>query len=72
MNAPSPSTITLLLLIPLFAWRVRRRFRRMVGRQRLSKVRLRPVLVEIIYWKRVSEILKESDDTAASKGMKGQ
>lgn len=44
MNAPSHSTITLLVLIPLFAWRVCRRFRRMVGRQRLSKVRLRITL----------------------------
>ena len=40
MNAPSPSTITLLVLVPLFVWRFYRRFRRMVGRQRLSKVRL--------------------------------
>jgi hypothetical protein len=44
MNAPSSSTITLLVLIPLFAWRVCRRFHRMVGRQRLSKVRLRVTL----------------------------
>jgi len=39
MNAPSPSTITLLALIPLIAWRVYSRFRRMVGRQRLSRIR---------------------------------
>ncbi|MGA2246341.1 MAG: CcdC protein domain-containing protein [Verrucomicrobiota bacterium] len=44
MNAPSPSTITLLVLIPLFAWRIWRRFRRLVGRQRLSRVRLRITL----------------------------
>jgi hypothetical protein len=37
--APSPSTITLLVLIPLLAWRVYARVRRMVGRQRLSRVR---------------------------------
>jgi hypothetical protein len=44
MNAPSPSTIALLVLIPLFAWRVWRRFHRMVGRQRLSRARLRVTL----------------------------
>jgi len=35
----SPSTITLLILVPLILWRVYSRIRRMVGRQRLSKVR---------------------------------
>ncbi|MEO8391268.1 MAG: hypothetical protein ABI893_17835 [Polaromonas sp.] len=39
MQAPSSSTITLLVLLPLITWRVYARFRRMVGRQRLSKVR---------------------------------
>ena len=39
MNPPHPSTVTLLVLFPLIAWRVYARFRRMVGRQRLSKVR---------------------------------
>jgi len=39
MQAPSPSTITLFVLLPLLAWRIYARFRRMVGRQRLSKVR---------------------------------
>jgi hypothetical protein len=32
-------TVTLLVLLPLLAWRVYARFRRMVGRQRLSKIR---------------------------------
>ncbi len=45
MNAPNPSTFVLLVLIPLFAWRISKRFRRMVGRQRLSKNRLRITLV---------------------------
>jgi hypothetical protein len=45
MNAPHSSTIVLLVLIPLFAWRIYKRFRRMVGRQRLSKVRLGITLV---------------------------
>jgi hypothetical protein len=40
MNAAHPSTVVLLVLIPLIAWRIYRRFRRLVGRQRLSKVRL--------------------------------
>lgn len=39
MAAPSPSAITLLVLVPLLAWRVYARVRRMVGRQRLSRVR---------------------------------
>ena len=39
MQAPSASTLTLFALIPLIAWRVYSRFRRLVGRQRLSKVR---------------------------------
>ncbi|MDO8652650.1 MAG: hypothetical protein Q7R66_10705 [Undibacterium sp.] len=39
MQAPSASTLTLFALIPLVAWRVYSRFRRLVGRQRLSKVR---------------------------------
>ena len=39
MQAPGPSTITLLVLLPLLAWRVYARFRRMVGRQRLSSIR---------------------------------
>ena len=44
MNAPGPSTVTLLALIPLLGWRVYRRFRRLVGRQRLSGLRLRTTL----------------------------
>jgi hypothetical protein len=39
MSAPAPSTIVLLALLPLVAWRIYIRFRRMVGRQRLSRVR---------------------------------
>ncbi len=39
MQTPSSSTLTLLVLLPLLAWRVHARFRRMVGRQRLSRVR---------------------------------
>jgi hypothetical protein len=39
MAAPTPSTIALLALLPLVAWRVYSRFRRMIGRQRLSRVR---------------------------------
>lgn len=39
LHYPSASTITLLALIPLLAWRIYARFKRMVGRQRLSKVR---------------------------------
>jgi len=39
MHNPGPSTVTLLVLLPLLAWRVYARIRRMVGRQRLSKIR---------------------------------
>src|SRR4051794_41532983 len=39
MSAPATSTIVLLALLPMVAWRIYIRFRRMVGRQRLSRVR---------------------------------
>ena len=38
--APTPSTLLLAGLLPLVAWRVYARFRRMVGRQRLTRYRL--------------------------------
>lgn len=39
MPAPSLPTLGLLVLVPLVAWRMYARFRRLVGRQRLSRVR---------------------------------
>ncbi len=39
MQAPNPSTLTLLVVLPLLAWRIYARFRRLVGRQRLSRIR---------------------------------
>jgi hypothetical protein len=54
MQTPSPATLGVLVLIPLLAWRVYARFRRMVGRQRLSRVRpwvtlvLFPLLVVLL------------------------
>jgi hypothetical protein len=39
MQIPSTSTLTLAVLLPLLGWRIYARFKRMVGRQRLSKVR---------------------------------
>jgi hypothetical protein len=39
MTAPATSTIVLLALLPMVAWRIYMRFRRMIGRQRLSRVR---------------------------------
>jgi hypothetical protein len=39
LPALTPSTLTLLVVIPLVAWRLYSRIRRMVGRQRLSRVR---------------------------------
>ncbi len=47
MHAPNSSTVTLLVLVPLIAWRVYARFRRMLGRQRLSRVR--PWITLVIY-----------------------
>ena len=43
----SPSTLTLLILVPLIVWRLYSRFRRMVGRQRLS--RIRPWITLIVF-----------------------
>jgi hypothetical protein len=54
--APSVQAIVLLLLIPLLVWRVYARFRRLVGRQRLTKVRpwvaltLFPLLIGLLAW----------------------
>jgi len=45
MSTPGLAANALLVLVPLFAWRIYRRFRRLVGRQRLSKVRLWVTLV---------------------------
>ena len=39
MSTLTPSAVTLLALVPLLAWRAYARVRRMVGRQRLSRVR---------------------------------
>ena len=39
MATLNPSTITLIIVVPLILWRVYSRIRRMVGKQRLSKVR---------------------------------
>ena len=47
MQAPGPATITLLIAVPLILWRVYSRIRRMVGRQRLSKVR--PWITVVIF-----------------------
>lgn len=46
-HRPSPATITFLVLLPLVAWRIYSRVRRLVGRQRLSTVR--PWLTTIIF-----------------------
>lgn len=53
MNLPA---LGLALLVPLVAWRIYARFRRMVGRQRLSRVRpwitltIFPALVLLLAW----------------------
>ena len=54
MQAPAPATIVLLVLLPLLAWRVYSRIRRVVGRQKFSRVRARstltifPVLIALL------------------------
>lgn len=56
MAVPSLPALGLLLLVPLVAWRMYARFRRMVGRQRLSRVRPRihlilfPALIVLLGW----------------------
>jgi hypothetical protein len=40
VQTPQGSTLALAVLLPLIAWRVYSRFKRMVGRQRLTKYRL--------------------------------
>jgi hypothetical protein len=47
MQALNPTTIVLAVLAPLMVWRLYTRFRRMVGRQRLSRVR--PWITLIIF-----------------------
>jgi hypothetical protein len=47
MQALNPTTIVLVILTPLLVWRLYTRFRRMVGRQRLSRVR--PWITLIIF-----------------------
>jgi hypothetical protein len=62
MQAPTPSTIALLVLLPLLAWRVYSRFRKMVGRQRLSRVRpwitltIFPALVALLIYAAQSHV----------------
>jgi len=54
VQAPAVTTIALLILSPLLAWRLYTRVRRMVGRQKLSRVRawstltLFPVLIALL------------------------
>ena len=56
MNPPGLPALGLLLLVPLVAWRLYARFRRLVGRQRLSRVRpwisltVFPALVFVLAW----------------------
>src|SRR5438046_6119107 len=56
MASLNPGTIALLVLLPLVVWRMYSRFRRLVGRQRLSRIRpwitvtVFPLLVLLIAW----------------------
>ena len=66
MPAPSLPTVGLLVLVPLVAWRLYARFRRLVGRQRLSRVRpwitltIFPALLVLLAW-----LSRERTDTLA-------
>ncbi len=66
MAAPSLPTLGLLVLVPLVAWRLYARFRRLVGRQRLSRVRpwitltIFPALLVLLAW-----LSRERTDTLA-------
>ena|SRR5689334_881721 len=56
MPAPGLPALGWLILVPLVAWRLYARFRRMVGRQRLSRVRpwitltIFPLLLVLLAW----------------------
>jgi len=39
LHAPTPQTLTVLMLLPFVVWRVQRRFKRLVGRQHLTTAR---------------------------------
>lgn len=60
VHPASPANATLLVLLPLVAWRLYARIRRLVGRQRLSRVRpwitltVFPLLVALLAWQAVS------------------
>jgi hypothetical protein len=51
-----PGTLAIAVIVPLLAWRIYARFRRLVGRQRLSRVRpwitltIFPLLVAMLLW----------------------
>jgi len=56
MATVNPVTIALAIFVPLIAWRIYARFRRMVGRQRLTRVRpwitltFFPLLIGMVLW----------------------
>ncbi len=55
MPAPTTPTIVMMLLVPLLAWRTYSRFRRLVGRQRLTRrpwftLTIFPLLAGLLSW----------------------
>jgi len=56
MPAPSAPTVVMLLLVPLLVWRTYSRVRRLIGRQRLTRVRpwisliVMPLLAGLLSW----------------------
>jgi len=56
MPAPSTPTVVMLLLVPLLVWRTYSRVRRLIGRQRLTRVRpwisliVMPLLAGLLSW----------------------
>jgi len=56
MASLNPGTIAIAIMVPLIAWRLYSRFRRLVGRQRLSRIRpwitlmVFPLLLAMLGW----------------------
>lgn len=74
MQAPPASTLVLIALLPLIAWRMYSRFRRLVGRQRLSRIRpwitltLFPLIVVLLAFAAWSHAEREATLVAGLAG----
>jgi hypothetical protein len=65
MAALNPGTIALAIFVPLMVWRLYARFRRLVGRQRLSRIRpwitlaVFPLLLAMLAWVTRFDVVRE-------------